>query len=367
MINEKLGIPDFLYKFSYNLFEDIVEKLDKKNYQSISNKSGTTYKMNIKKNDKMVYHKEFDYDNVLFYLEVIDSDKYKFKSASFVTPLRKMYGKAFPNTTNVDLANKRHKEIEIRLTIESKDDIHVIMENLIDNMDKIVSVIAHEVFHSFDALKDNHKLYNSLDAIYNEASLQFMAKLNIFDEFLKYIYLSYSFELKAHLVELGIDLQMQKIKKKDFLSFLNSNKTYKEMKEMRDLTYDDFYNNIKTDLDVREQLVSFVRNPDDILDMSSDQIKMILLRMLKKSIIDGVIDNSIIPRNFYDDADFKRRGKVIINQWAEDLGHNKDIKTYFNDWIKKFNNVGRKYTKKMSKVYALTELKHIKSIKEYGL
>jgi hypothetical protein len=379
-VNEKLGLPDFLYDFSANLYERLISSLKSGDYNERPIKDedgyqiGMNYKTIIEKNDDMKYHEGFDYGHVKIYVQAKESYEYIFFGASFAMALEKVGdGRVKHSDEFVDFDNKKHNEIQIRLQFgsENYDDIELLINELEKDKNKIVSTLGHEIFHSFDALKNPDVMYNSIDTFYNEADFEIPRYLPSVNTFLHYLYLSYSFELKAHLAGLGIEMKDKDIKRENFLQFLQSDDTYKHMKDMRDLTFDKLYNNIEDDFQTRMFLTDVGINPMMALRLSPEEVREGVLTILQTGIIRGVVSGSIIPRNFVSNADLKARGKQVVNEWGKKLGKDKDYKKYFEDWIKKFNRVGDKYSRKMAKLYGHLDentdkkLKHIKLYEEF--
>jgi hypothetical protein len=339
ILNERLGVPDFIVDYTAQIFNIIKDKIKNgsTHEEDETDESGIEYVSHVMKIHNM-RTKDITKDLI------INIDIYNTKENDCLGA----YVRSSVNIINkkVELDDKQNANIGLKVGLIDGD---------IDNISKIehevIGALGHELFHVYELpISDYH---NSMDGMYNGSGIhQLLHDKNEIGRFAYYIYLTFLFEARAHLSQEGINLINSKVKKSGFRDYLKGNKFYIDMKTLSEYSYQYLLDNINvnepfyTDVLFTDQMEMF-----QFMMSDTDNKKEMILFKFKHSIVHGIISRLININFNSDDELHSDEGEKRFDNFVKIVNGNKDNKDYFEKWIKKFNFVGTKYKKKMGKLY----------------
>jgi hypothetical protein len=156
--------------------------------------------------------------------------------------------------------------------------------------------------------------------------------------------------------EIYTSVQTENINKEKFLEFLLKTESYKRYKNLQNLTFDQFYNSLLESVDViKERLES---NQIDIPETDDEVVKLILelaytnitnkkIESLSNSLASGFAE---MIMGINPDSE---KGKFFEKNANKFSKYEDNYLGFYKNEIKKFNIVGDKMVKKISKLYAI--------------
>jgi len=120
-----------------------------------------------------------------------------------------------------------------------------LIKKMEEERDEHVSSLAHEIKHKYDK---QSKLYGLIgpDAEYQAIQKRGTFGIPVLDTvFFRYMYYISGIENLVRPTEVAYSMKRKNITKSQFREFLENNRVYKELLEIKNFTYDDFINQLK--------------------------------------------------------------------------------------------------------------------------
>jgi hypothetical protein len=348
-LDESLGVPSGILETAENLYTDILNELEKFNgdLDDLENNP-----IKITKSMKIGDH-EFDTINVNF-----DFTKIK----GIETELAGMAHSAQAKNTDKFRSKVVSPTNEVELTVKfvATDDVTIkeIISNINKNKKEFIKSLSHELMHFYESVKmPTQSLVKRAD--YVAVSGRGFGDLKPLNEFLFNSYFIHSIENVVRPTEVASELKTQDVSKKDFLSFLMDNETYKNLKTVQNFTYEglkeslyQYIPSIKKQMD-EEDFDYEGMNDDDIIDTILKVFMINFLNWRGDEMYQRLISNPIeMLIGFKGDKDkFFRRYIKNVQKYGQ------DYESFFKNEEKRFHYVATKVIKKISKLYDMAKNK----------
>ena len=344
-IVEKMGVPRNIVESATKLYELIVDKFIKIDSEhdlgtiaSVMPNQTIEFKLTI---PIKIVISDLEFSTVYFNISVYLNPKYK--NVDVIS-----WGVSIAPTSHGDYRIIHDKSLVDSLNLfvnfisDSSNKISDIVTYLKSERSKTIGILSHELKHVYDKYMIGYELLGDIVDYQTFASNR-----TGFDEIDKFIYLLYVVSHTENLVrpsEIAGQIESSGITKSEFKEFLEGNRLYKELLEIKYWSYNklksDLKKNIKTirsrfddipESETDENVIDFVLNSsyESIVGMSSDTMVDILGLNNKIKILKDIdFYNSYISKRIF-----------------------KNVDEFFLFWEKKLNFEGEKMIKKIAKIY----------------
>ena len=250
-------------------------------------------------------------------------------------------------------------------------------EDLIKKMeeerDGHVSSLAHEIKHKYDKQAKKYGLIGP-DAEYQATQRRGTFGIPAIDRvFFRYLYYISGIENLVRPTEVAYGMKRKNITKSKFKEFLENNRVYKELVEIKNFTFDDFISKLKEQENRLDALIDHIG--EDPSNMSVDEKinrvleiayidlvnnKMELFAMMTEHAMDDMIkfgsQLGMLPPGFEEKIEGIRKTNEVREKFLRYvMKYEKNPTKFFEDEFEKFNYVANKMLKKISKLYAMAK------------
>lgn len=229
-----------------------------------------------------------------------------------------------------------------------------IIKHMVDDRLEYIGSIAHELKHKYDYFK---KPVNSLSkrVKYDVGSGRGFGSIETINEFIHFLYYGHVIESLVRPSEIAAIIESGGITKKDFYKFLTDTRTYQRLNELKNFTYEKFYDGIKNEIDKVKDL--FDHNDISYEGETDDEIVDEALRLLYLNLRDWKAENMHrrLVSGFHEMfLGFSGEKEIFFNNYLKSISKfDEDYEKFFHYEIKLFNHVGTKMIKKIAKLYDL--------------
>ena len=233
-----------------------------------------------------------------------------------------------------------------------------------------ISVMSHEVMHRFHRQKQTHELmggtadYN----VYASGTLRF--GIPVISDFMRYSYYIQYSENIVRPTEMASRMMQKGIKREEFYDFMMNDEVFRELKSIRDFSYDYFISQLYEQMEDVNGLIEHAGGDPDSMD-DDEKIKSVL-ELVYINLVNAKVD--AFDNFFYSHTEKmaqmfsglmgnlfggqvkppseekEKVRKKFINHVAKYQNREMD---FFKDECERFNYVSRNLIKKISKIYAL--------------
>jgi hypothetical protein len=240
----------------------------------------------------------------------------------------------------------------------------IIKQKLNSERESIIGVLAHEIMHTYNYYK-NKKGNLPRELIYH-LSTENNTGLRGVDNFFKCIYFGSLIESIVHASEIGTELKVRGIDRKNFLNFISSHDTIVNLKFVSQYTFDKFIIDLKSQIGYIKNSMQDANIP---IPNNEDEIIFMFLKVYWKNLIDRGIEKiqdmiidlndinqllymSRFGRSMYEDAmkDVIRKVFLVRNEKNEE-----SFKRFFEKEINYANFMAKKNLRKLFKLYAMAK------------
>jgi len=230
----------------------------------------------------------------------------------------------------------------------------------------LISVIAHEIKHKFDKQKKTTDLIGK-DAdyqAYSSSGLNF--GIPVINEFMRYSYFIQYVENLVRPTEMATRMKLKGITREQFKDFFENDKVVKELKEIRDFSYDYLIEKLYEQMNRIDALLEHAGVPYEDMD-EEEKIKTIM-NLVYVNLINtkrDLFDRMTQDVNGMSNAFMRMMGFMVKdedNEGLEKVRHkflshlaryiNKE-EQFFVDECERFNYVSTKLIKRLGKIYSL--------------
>lgn len=365
IINEALGVPDNILDAAEKLFEIV-----SKDIQTINTKQ-EEYNFEGDLDIELGYNKKIIIDHYELSVEVKEFDEYNGEPDVLSMGMgqtfkfdRKIMMKKVKPSTNAALV--------ITFAVSPYWEPNQLYETLIKNKSEHLSSLAHELKHKYD------KQAKQTDLIGRDVKYSATQKISTFGipvidkQFFRYMYYTSIAENLVRPTEIASGLKSENITKSQFREFLQNNRVYKELIEIKNFTYEKLIEGLYERMDRVDALLNHIgEDTDEMTDQEKVErvleLVFINLANIKIETFDKMVstENDMLKSffrqmvgnvpSFMEDDEEKNVDKVrrkIINSIVK---YEKDPLRFFQDECEKFNYITTKMLKKIGKLYAIAK------------
>ena len=366
LLNEALGVPDNILEAADKLYDVVINNL--KTINTTEN--------------------EYNFDGRFI---IVIGDKKKVILNSYTL---KIVTQEIPNEEGVlDITSmamgarfafnrdKFLKEIEpsgtvdltITFAVGENWEPNQLYEKLEDERDEQVASLAHELKHKYDKQVKTFSKVGS-DAKYQATQQKGTFAIPVIDNlFYRYMYFIHGAENLVRPTEVAYSMKRKNITKSQFKDFIENNRVYKELLEIRNFTFEDFISELEEQEERMDKLIEHIGE-----DPSNMTIKEKIDRVLEIVYIDLVNNRmdlfvkmtqhgmddmlkfgaqiGLLPKDLHGDVEkLKKTDQVRQKFLNQTVKYQNNPTKFFEDEFEKFNYVANKMIKKIIKLYSMAE------------
>jgi hypothetical protein len=187
------------------------------------------------------------------------------------------------------------------------------------------------------------------------------------------MYYIHSIENLVRPVEVASLMKSKNITKSKFLDFLQTNRVFKELVEIKNFTFEDFINQLKENEDRLDALLNHIgEDPSNMnidqkidrvlevtyIDLVNNRMEM-FVRMTEHHMDDMIkfgAQLGLLPSHLKKDAKKLQKTDEIRQKFlSQTIKYEKNPTKFFKDEIENFQYIANKMLKKISKLYAMAK------------
>ena len=271
--------------------------------------------------------------------------------------------------------NQPSSTLELTITFAVGDNWkpQELIQKMEEERDEHVSSLAHEIKHKYDKQSKQYGLIGP-DAEYQAVQKRGTFGIPVLDRvFFRYMYFISGIENLVRPTEVAYSLKRKNITKSQFKDFLENNRVYKELLEIKNFTYDNFINQLKDNEDRLDALLEHI--DEDPSEMNIDEKISKVLEVAYIDLVNNKMDLFMYMTEHAGDeflgfaaalgiapSDVEERMKGL--QKTNDIRqkflkyvtkYQNNPEKFFEVEIEKFNYVATKMLKKIGKLYAMAK------------
>jgi len=365
-INEALGVPEKILDAAEVLFDIVANNI--KSINQKENEYGFRGKLDFELGGK----KKIVIDSYELHVEVEELDGYDGEvmitsmgmAQSFKFDRKVMMKRIEPSST---------AEVSITYGVSGEWEPHELYDALMKERVLHLSSIAHELKHKYDKQAKELDLIGR-DAEYTATQRRSTFGIPVIDhKFFRYMYYTSIAENLVRTTEIASKLKSKNITKSQFKEFLEGNRVYKELLEIKNFTFDNLIEGMKEQMNRVDALLNHIgEDPEGMsenekIDMVLHLVYVNLVNMRMGTFMEMISDKGDSVRDFLmqltgqvpsflKDEDEEKKMDKLRDKFFNYVTKFKDNPTqFFKDECEKFNYVSTKMLKKISKLYALAK------------
>jgi len=264
-------------------------------------------------------------------------------------------------------------ELTITFAVGENWEPEGLIKKMEEERDEHVSSLAHEIKHKYDKQSKQFGLMGP-DAEYQATQRRGNFGIPVIDRvFYRYMYYIHAIENLVRPTEVAYSMKRKNITKSQFKEFLENNRVYRELVEIKNFTFDDFISQLKEQEERLDKLIEHI--DEDPSNMTLDEK---INRVLEVAYIDLVNNRmelfTIMTQHGMDD--FLRFGSQLgllpsgteekVKQLEKTdevrqkflkyvMKYEKNPTKFFENEIENFQYVANKMIKKISKLFAMAK------------
>ena len=365
IINEALGVPDNILNAAEELFNIVAQNIKSINYKS------DDYNFEGDVDIELGYNKKIVIDHYELLVDVKNYDGYEGDvdiasmgmSQTFKFDKDIMMKKIKPST---------NASLTITYVVPEEWEPNQLYDALMNNKNEHLASIAHEIKHKYD------KQSKRIDLIGRDVKYTANQRISTFaipvidQKFFRYLYYISIAENLVRPTEVASKLKSENITKSQFRGFLENNRVYKELMEVKNFTYEKLIEGMYERMDRVDALLDHI-NEDTSQMTDQEKIKRVLelvyinLANIKLETFDEMVSSKEdglkqffkqlmggVP-SFMSDDNEKNMEQLRQKFISSVIKYEKDPLKFFQVECEKFNYVATKMLKKIGKLYAMAK------------
>ena len=348
LISERLGVPSGIYQAAVTVYEEFI-----KNFIDELDESVTGYQIDYNLNPP-VKIEDLTIKEIKFKVEITETNKVK---------APKIMGWAHHSSLKSETDDEKPEFIyhEFTGTVKLQFDL-VVPENwnvedlkifLFENYKESISSIAHELKHQYDEFKS--KKANLRVLVNYQAAKKMIGSLPPLRQLAFDLYYVANIESLVRPSQIATEMILNDIDKRQFLTFLTSTETYKELRRISQFSKENFKNSLHNYIDDIKEIFE-ENNVDFDEDQSDDEIVENMIKLWIKTYRNRNIElfHYLISTNRLENV-FGFSGKKL--GWLKKFVKNKldkimsDPDKFLDKTENLFKFVSTKMMKKIAKLY----------------
>jgi predicted CopG family antitoxin len=264
-------------------------------------------------------------------------------------------------------------ELSITFAVGENWEPEGLIQKMEEERDEHVSSLSHEIKHKYDKQSKQFGLMG-LDAEYQATQKRGTFGIPAIDSvFYRFMYYIHAIENLVRPTEVAYSMKRKNITKSQFKEFLENNRVYKELLEIKNFSFDDFISQLKEQEERLDALLEHIN--DDPSNMTIDEkIKRVLevvhidlvnnkmdlfVEMTSHSSDDFLrmaLDIGLLPPNTEKNIEgLKKTNEIRQKFFNYVIKYQENPTKFFENEFKNFNFVANKMLKKISKLYAMAK------------
>ena len=365
IINEALGVPDNILNAAEELFNIVAQNIKSINYKS------DDYNFEGDVDIELGYNKKIVIDHYELLVDVKNYDGYEGDvdiasmgmSQTFKFDKDIMMKKIKPST---------NASLTITYVVPEEWEPNQLYDALMNNKNEHLASIAHEIKHKYDKQSKRIDLIGRDVKYTANQSISTFAIPVIDQKFFRYLYYISIAENLVRPTEVASKLKSENITKSQFRGFLENNRVYKELMEVKNFTYEKLIEGMYERMDRVDALLDHI-NEDTSQMTDQEKIKRVLelvyinLANIKLETFDEMVSSKEdglkqffkqlmggVP-SFMSDDNEKNMEQLRQKFISSVIKYEKDPLKFFQVECEKFNYVATKMLKKIGKLYAMAK------------
>jgi len=365
-LTEALGVPDFILEGAELLYQKVVKDLktikDKREEYSFSGKInmeiGGKKKIKIDSYELGVQTEEIEgEDGVLDIVQMGMGGRFGFDRDTLMK-------KNEPSTK---------LELTIVFAVGEDWDPKDLLKKLEEEKEEHISSLAHEIKHKYDKQVKLTGLIGP-DADYQASVNRSTFGIPAIDRiFYRYFYYIHAIENLVRPVEVASSIKSKNLTKSQFRDFVENNRVFKELKEIKNYTFQNFIEDLKNQEERLDKLIEHVNR--DPSNMTIDQKIKMVAEIVYVDLVNNKMD-LFVKMTEHQKDDFLRFGSQLgfLPPQAIDavkkLEQTDDVRRKFLNFSKRFQNnpikffevefdnfnyIANKMYKKLTKLYSMAK------------
>jgi len=367
LITEALGVPDYILDAAEMLY-DVVEK-DIKSIDDIE--------------DEYEFDGEIEFELGGKHKVMIDSYELKVEIESVeghgdgVIDIISM-GMSGGFGFNRDVYMKETEpsttlELTITFAVGENWEPEQLIQKMEEERDEHVASLAHEIKHKYDKQSKKFGLIGP-DATYQATQRRGNFGIPVLDGvFFRFMYYIHGIENLVRPVEVASSMKSKNITKSQFKEFIENNRVYRELIQIKNFTFEDFIDQLKENEDRLDALLNHIgEDPSNMtidqkidrvlevayIDLVNNRMEM-FVRMTEHHMDDMLrfgTQLGVLPSHLDKGVEkLKKTDEIRQKFLSYVMKYKKNPTKFFEDEIENFQYIANKMIKKISKVYALAK------------
>jgi hypothetical protein len=365
-INEALGVPDNILEAAEAVFDIFLE-----NIKSITDKQSEYHfdgDLDIELGDK----KKIKIDG--YELEVTVNEFSQIKGKPVIISMG--MGQSFRFDREVMMKRVEESttaEFEIEYGVGEEWEPYELYETLMDEKGGHLSSLAHELKHKYDKQAKELDLVGR-DADYTANQRRSTFGISVIDhQFFRFMYFISVTENLVRQTELASEMKSKKITKSQFREFLENQKVYKELIEIKNFSYEKLIEGLYEEMDSVDGLLNHIgEDPSEMTD--EEKIKRVLeivyinisnirvgtfmemIRNKEDEVKDFLRQLTGKLPSFLDDDEDREKMDNLKRNFINYVGkYQKNPIKFFQDECENFSYMATKVLKRIGKLYGLAK------------
>ncbi len=264
-------------------------------------------------------------------------------------------------------------ELTITFAVGENWEPEGLIRKMEEERDEHVASLAHEIKHKYDKQSKKIGLIGP-DALYQATQSRGNFGIPVLDRvFFRYMYYIHGIENLVRPVEVASLMRSKNITKSQFRDFIQNNRVYRELVEIKNFTFKDFINQLKENEDRLDALLNHIgEDPSNMtidqkidrvlevayIDIVNNRMEM-FVRMTEHHMDDMLkfgAQLGMLPRHLEPEVKKLQKTDEIRQKFLNYvMKYEKNPTKFFEDEIENFQYIANKMIKKISKVYALAK------------
>ena len=367
IITEALGVPDNILDAADMLY-DVVEQ-DIKTINTIQDEYDFDGEINFELGDK----KKIKIDSYTLTVKIEEIEDEKGGVLDIISMgmeggfgfNRDVYMKETESSTTLELS--------ITFAVGENWEPEGLIQKMEEERDEHVSSLSHEIKHKYDKQSKQFGLMG-LDAEYQATQIRGTFGIPAIDSvFYRFMYYIHAIENLVRPTEVAYSMRRKNITKSQFKEFLENNRVYKELLEIKNFSFDDFISQLKEQEERLDKLLEHVG--EDPSNMTIDEKIKRVLEVVHIDLVNNkmdlfvemtthssdnflqmALDIGLLPPNAENNIEgLKKTNEIRQKFFNYVIKYQKNPTKFFENEFKNFNFVANKMLKKISKLYAMAK------------
>lgn len=368
IITEALGVPDNILDAADMLY-DVVEQ-DIKTINTIQDEYDFDGEINFELGDK----KKIKIDSYTLTVKIEEIEDEGGGGVLDIISMGMEGGFGFNRDVYMkETESSTTLELSITFAVGENWEPEELIQKMEEERDEHVSSLSHEIKHKYDKQSKQFGLMG-LDAEYQATQRRGTFGIPAIDSvFYRFMYYIHAIENLVRPTEVAYSMRRKNITKSQFKEFLENNRVYKELLEIKNFSFDDFISQLKEQEERLNKLLEHVG--EDPSNMTIDEKIKRVLEVVHIDLVNNkmdlfvemtthssdnflqmALDIGLLPPNAEKNIEgIKKTNEIRQKFFNYVIKYQENPTKFFENEFKNFNFVANKMLKKISKLYAMAK------------